>query len=313
MKKKHRSLLAACAAAALLAGCAGGHTHQMSDTWKADLTDHWKVCSDCGQAAEKGAHTLDDFYTCTVCGAQVIDWGDSQSLWLFAENGDPLQQTDYDPEGNVLSATIYEYEYDEQGNMTHSVCTVDGAVNEECTYTLIDGENVLTQYIAYMDDGSKSVGDYDAYGNVTHSVYYDAQGNVESYEDSEYALDEEGAWYKTSTTAVEADGSKYVAEYSPYDQTGIAYYDADGSLLNAYVWAYTYDEEGNWQTKQEYYNGFLTVDIVFATVKTEDGSTTYPQTVTEYDEDGTSCVTVYDENDEVISQTHYGADGAILP
>lgn len=297
----------------MLAGCAGGHTHQTSDLWDADLTDHWKSCSDCSQATEKGAHTPDESDICTVCGAQIVDWGESKSLYQFTENGDPLKLADYDQEGTLLSETVYQYEYDEAGNMTHSVCTSDGIVTVENIYTVTDGESVLSQSVSYMEDGSQFTSSYDAYGNSIQLLYLNADGGVEEQVDSQYALSAEGEWYEAVSVTTEADGSKYICEFFENgDQTSIANYDAEGNLLNTCTWEYTYDEDGNWQTKKEYHNGILTIDMVYATVTTEDGSTTYPQTVTEYQEDGQKSVTVYDENDNVISQTYYNADGSVI-
>lgn len=314
MQRNYRSLLVGCTViAALLSGCAGGHTHQTSGAWETDLAEHWQICADCGEEVEKGAHTMDDSDTCTVCGTQVVDWGDSKSLYQFSESGDPLRFTDYDADGNVLTETIYEYEYDADGNLLRSSTVTDGVLTDESAYATVNGERVVCEYISYLEDGSKSVGYYDENGNITRSVFYDAEGNVDLQTDSEYALSAEGEWYEAVCTTTEADGSRYISEFSENgDQTGAAYYDAEGTLVYRENWVYTYTEDGNWQTMAHYFDDVLTGDTVYATVTTEDGSMTYPETVTEYGEDGTKTVTVYNENDEIVSQTHYDANGAVI-
>lgn len=103
MQKKHLILAAACAAAMLLAGCAESHTHVAADGWTADTQRHWQSCTECGKNMNKGAHTLDDASICTVCGAEIVDWGDSKSVYQFTAQGDPLRMADYDASGRVVS------------------------------------------------------------------------------------------------------------------------------------------------------------------------------------------------------------------
>lgn len=311
MQKKYLSLLVTCAAAAaLLSGCGESHTHQTSDRWDADLTRHWKICTDCGETAEEIAHTPDDSDTCTVCGAQILDWGESKSLFQFNADGEPLKTADYDADGNVITETIYTYECDAAGLRTHSTVTTDGTLTEESTYTVLDGESVLEKTVSYMDDGSSFINEYDVHGNTIRLLSYDSDGNLDAEITSEYALSAEGEWYEAQYTEMGADGSQTVSTFAENgDQLTATHYEADGSLLYAYAWEYTYDADGNWQTVKCYSNGFLTSDLIYTTLTTEDGSVTYPETITEYEADGSRTTTIYDENDNIISQIRYDADG----
>lgn len=314
MQKKYLAILMACIAAlALLSGCAG-HTHQASsDTWEADFDTHWQVCADCGQRMEEGTHSLDEFDICTVCGAQPIDWGDSKSVYQFNKNGDPLKMVDYDADGNVITETIYTYEYDADGQLTRSSTTTNGVLTEESLYTLVDGESVISQLTSYLEDGTKVVNDYDAYGNPIRTTAYDADGQMISEDTYEYTQAADGQWYESWRSITEADGTRSVSTYNEAgDQISLLRYDADGSLMESYVWEYTYDEDGRWQSKKSYRNDVLYSETIFATVPTEDGQLTYPETVTEYNEDGSKTVTVYDQNDEILSQTHYDAGGNVI-
>lgn len=303
MKKQIVSILLACTMiATVLSGCGDSHTHQIADAWEVDLTHHRKTCTDCGETVEEGVHTLDEAEQCTVCGAQIMDGGDSKSLSLYNDNGDMLKMADYDQDGNVLTETNCQYEYDSAGQLTRSETTTDGVLVEECTYTVVDGESVIAQCISYMEDGTKSTNEYDEYGNVIHLISYDADGNVDYQSESEYALSVDGVWYEAKCTSTEQDGSVSVGTFSETgDQIGLIRYDATGSILYSYAWEYTYDEDGNWQTMKYYCNDVLTEETLYQTVITEDGSSTYPKTVTEYHEDGTQTVITYDENGEVIS------------
>lgn len=314
MKKKYQTILASCiAAAALLAGCGESHVHQPSDTWDADLTNHWKTCAECGENVEESAHTLDELNACTVCGAQITDWGDSQSLYLFNENGDPLRLSEYDEEGNLTTEMVCRYEHDETGNLTHSTTTVDGVLVEEYTYITVDGENFASQCISYMEDGSKCINEYDAHGNVIRLISYDAEGNVDLQTESEYVLSAQGVWYEATCITTEKDGSWSVGEFSEHgDQTRLASYNADGSVAYIDSWVYTYTITGEWETMTYYRDDVLVYDAVFATVPTEDGIMTYPEIVTEYEEDGSKTTTIYDENDNIISQISYDDDGNVI-
>lgn len=303
MKKQLLSILAVCAMiATALSGCGDSHTHQMSDNWDADLTHHWKNCTDCGEKVEKVAHAFYDDNQCTVCGAQIVDLGDSKSLYLYNDNGDMLKMADYDLDGNVITETTCQYEYDSNSQLIRSATTTDGVLVEECTYTSVGGESVVTQCISYIEDGTKFINDYDEYGNVIRLISYDTEGNVDYQSESEYALSADGVWYETKCTSTEQDGSVSIGTFSDTgDQVGLIRYDATGEMLYSYSWEYTYDEDGNWQTMKYYCNDILTEETIYKTVTTENGSTTYPETVTEYHEDGTQTVTTYDENGEVIS------------
>lgn len=307
MKKKYGFLLVSGSMiAALLSGCAAGHTHTALDTWGADGSEHWKVCADCGEAFEKGAHTLDDSNICTECGAEIFDWGDSKTVNQYNEYGECTRFADYDENGDLTSETVYTYEYDADGNLLYYATSVDGVLVDETTYALIDGESIISGYTTYMEDGSKNVSSYDGNGNDILTVFYDADGNEDSREESEYALNADGEWYEAVNTSTETDGRVYVMKFSEMgEQTSRIIYDAEGDLVSTDEWEYTYDEDGNWQTRKSYCNGTLNEEIIFATVKSEDGSMTYPQTVTEYDENGGRTVTVYNENDEVVSENHY--------
>ena len=307
MKFKYRFLLALCAAA-LLSGC--GHTHQTSGVWQADAEKHWQTCADCGQTAEEAAHTLDESGVCALCGAEVIDWGDSRSVYQYNEHGDLLRSADYDADGTVITETVNTYEYDADGMLLRAAAMTDGVLTEESDYTVVDGECVISRLVGYMTDGSHYVDEYDTFGNVVRMTTYNAEGALDQQMDSEYALLEDGQWVEVQSTITEADGTRFVSGYSETgDQVSAVHYEADGSVASVSRWDYTYDEDGNWKTVQYFCNGALTTDMIYATEATEDGSTTYPQTVTEYAEDGGWTVTVNDADGNVLSETRYDAAG----
>lgn len=309
-KKLFALFLTGVTAVMAFSACSGGHTHLSSDPWEANLSKHWKTCTECQEHFEEGEHTLNEDDTCTVCGAEIIDWGDSKSVYQFNENGDPLNTSDYDENGNLVSQILCRYTYDDSGNLTHATTTTDGKVTEESSYTTVNGESVISQMVSYLEDGSKSVCDYDENENAVRVTTYGANGEMEWQDEFVYALSDDGEWYEVKCTEVSADGSKIVSEQNENkDQTHVVSYDVDGSVIFDRAWEYTYDDEGQWQIVKYYESGVLSTESVYKTAPTEDGTVTYPETVTEYNEDGGKTVTVYDENDTVLEQTVYDADG----
>lgn len=313
MKKRYLSISVFCVAAiAMLSGCVKSHVHQSDDAWKTDLNKHWKTCTDCSQILEESEHTMDDSETCIVCGAQIIDWGDKQSVSQYNENGDPLKMADYDSEGNVITETVYDYGYDTDGKLIHSMVTTDGTLTEESTYTIVEGESLISQWISYMEDGSKVFNTYDTNGNVIQMISYDSDGKIDLQTDSEYSLSEDRQWYESKCTTIQEDGSKVISEFSENgDQISAVSYDADDKLCYQYVWEYTYDENGNWKTMKYYCDDVLNSETIYATKVTTNESTTYPETVTVYEADGSKTKTVYDAEENIISQTHYDANGKV--
>lgn len=303
MKKQIAFVLMICAMLiAVLSACGGTHTHQLAQTWEVDPANHWKTCTDCGEIVEQAAHTLSEDDQCTVCGAQIIDWDDSRSLYLYNDNGDLLKSADYDRDGNLMTETICQYEYDNDGLLIASATTTDGVLVEECTYTAVNGESVIARSISYAYDGTKFINDFDEHGNLIGLISYDAEGNVEYQSASEYAQTADGEWYETKCTYTEYDGTVYVSTYAEnHDQIGLVVYDTDGSVLQSKAWERTYDDEGRWQTVKIYNNDVLIEEAIYQTVVDEYGCSTFPKTVTEYHEDGTITVTNYDENGEIIS------------
>lgn len=208
-----------------------------------------------------------------------------------------MKMADYDQDGNVVTETVCTCEHDSDGLLTRSTTTTDGVLVEECTYTAVDGESVIVRSISYMDDGTQFTNDYDAYGNVIRLVSYDAEGNVNFQSASEYALSADGAWYAAKCTSTEADGTVSVGIFSENgDQTGWTLYDADG----------------HWQIMKSYCNDVLTEEAIYQTVVSDDFSTTFPETVTGYNEDGSKTVTVYDADDNIVTQTECDANGGVI-
>ena len=111
--KKKALLVALCLMFSLSLFAACDHTHTAGSEWKSDATNHWHVCTDCGEVVDSAAHTWNEGevieaatcnkegsmkYTCTVCSATktepiektahvVGDWQfDKNNHWQVCEN-----------------------------------------------------------------------------------------------------------------------------------------------------------------------------------------------------------------------------------
>ena len=314
MKRKKYVVSIICLAFALvISACAKEHVHTAAGDWQVDLNSHWKVCADCDETVEPAVHTLNDESVCSVCNCEIFTFDDGTSLSRYDENGNPLMLAEYGLDGKLITKSVYEYEYDQQGNMLASKQTTDDILTEESKYTVIEGESVIEKTVYYYEDGSKFTNEYDQYGNVILLEEFDADGNVISRSESVYTQLEDGQWYESACTSEELDGSTTVAQYDEKNNnTSIIYYDAEGNEVGTKNWEYVYGEDDYKVSEKQYENNVLVAEIVYKLIETPDYTVNFQEIVTEYDADGGKTVTVYDENDEVLSETKYDADGNVI-
>lgn len=92
----------------------------------------------------------------------------SKAVSTYNEYSMLLSYTQYDADGNVIGEDIYDYVYDEDGNMRKQTCHTDGVLSMEATYELDTDGNPYTSYEAY----------YEADGTIISETRYDAEGNM---------------------------------------------------------------------------------------------------------------------------------------
>lgn len=313
MFKKLIALILACMMVLSVMTACSSSDDAATSGWVADGKEHWKVFVESGEKTEVGAHELNEVNQCAVCGSEIWDFGDSVSVYAYDTYGNITRMADYDADGNLVSETVDEYEYDTDGNITKDKQYIDGVLSGETEYTVTDGESTISGFTAYYEDGSKSIAEYDANGNSVKLTDYDSDGAVVFQADSEYAEDSNGEWYESQCTETYSDGTKIECTYNERgDALSRVCYDADGNVESSETWEYAYDDDGHKKTEVSYVDSKIWQEITYKTVYGENETFTYPETIAEYDEDGSKTVSVYNENDEVVSETKYDPEGNVV-
>ena len=317
MKKKN-IIISAVLAAAMLAGCgaqpsADGHTHTAQGGWDFNGQEHWNTC-ECGEKMDAAAHKLGDDMVCSGCGAEVwlMDDG-SADVYSYDQYGNTQRYAYFDAEGNMVSESRYENEYDDAGNLLSARFYSDGVLQNEDTYVENNGEFILAKSTMYYDGGC-TVNEYDKYGNMVHMSDTDEAGNVEAESWYEYTMDADGGFYESKYTERLPEGGKLEAQYNPMGDIIVrVWYDEAGNETRVDTWEYEYNEEGQDDWQKQYTDGVLVYEITgYGEYNGSDFSMRYPECIIEYYEDGTRLEQKYGSNGEVETETSYSAGGDVV-
>jgi len=332
--KKRLPILAVLLSLALLTAC-GGHRHESAEGWQCDGERHWRVCGECGETFDEGAHDAENG-TCSVCASEVSVFEDgSINLTTYNEHGDCIATILYNDDGTVAYTERNEYEYDGEGNKTLQRLYTDEVLFAEFTYARSgSGEEYTAGETYYYEDGSKSVTEYDELWNVLYSAWYTSENELETESryvygkdgsvleteyfagvltaERSYVTDAEGLLRIVGWTSYNEDGSGVYCEYDEYDSEVLErYFDAAGKTELEKRHEYTYDSDGNKTYVKSYEDGRLAEETEYAFA--DDGMGGYfmnAKTIL-YHADGSKSVT---ENDPLWAwsvQTDYDAAGNV--
>ena len=145
--KKKALLVALCLMFSLSLFAACDHTHTAGSEWKSDATNHWHVCTDCGEVVDSAAHTWNEGevieaatcnkegsmkYTCTVCSATKTETIEKTAHvvgdWQFDKNNHWHVCTDCDETVDSAAHTWNEGEVIEA-----ATCNKEGSMKYTCT------------------------------------------------------------------------------------------------------------------------------------------------------------------------------------
>lgn len=300
-------------ALACLSGCLPeAHTHTAT-IWERDVKEHWKLC-ECGEELERAAHTLDDMDMCAVCNSEVWEYDNSAEVYTYNENGDLVHSTEYDANGTPIHDWKCDVTYDEDGNKLYEKYYDNGRLTDEYEYeTNENGESYQISYVTYQENGEKNTGKYDENGNVIEYAYYGEDGTLITQTLSEYATDRNGDFYESKMTEKNyTDNTTYVCEYNEYGDivTRVKYVGEEVEYSEQYEREYGEDGKPIWE--KTYENGILVHEIVsYAENSDDNGWWRYPETVIEYEADGSRVVYKYGGNGEVETEIYYAPDGSV--
>lgn len=104
-------------------------------------------------------------------GSKTVSNQDPEMAWAT--------ETTYDADGNVVTELRYEYEYNEDGDQTSGRSYENGRLFEEITSVVDEnGDTTGILMIAYHEDGSKTIQEYDTFFDLVKETVYDASGHV---------------------------------------------------------------------------------------------------------------------------------------
>lgn len=218
---------------------------------------------------------------------------------------------------------------------THWYGTKNGEKTELAEHTFEDGDFICTvcNFEIYdYEDGSCEVTEYDEKDNPIYIAYYDG-GELMSTDRYEYTYNETGdviaeKTYLDDTLRHEAsyvldsegypvlaqsvyydEGSKCVTDYNVYgDITKDAEYRADGTVIYCVTYENKYDDNGNMIYHKAYNGDKLIEDYEY---DYDEFGTPYAKKMSYFQGDGYCQVIEVDEEDRVLSDIFYNADGNV--
>ena len=272
--------------------------------WERDQEHHWQLDAFGGRINE-GAHNISqEDFRCTVCGCEVMDWGDGwYALTDYDEYGNVLRYTSID-NGAVTYDSVHALTYNDEGVVLVDVEYIGGLRFMESIYTVDgDGMQMPVKSTAWNDDGTTSINEYDEHGNCVRAYILGAENELIFENVNEFALNDDGWYYQCKSTSRFNTGESFYSEYNQYgDETRSLNQDADGNVWADSVTEYEYkDHVKVW--KKHYAFGRLDYEEHY----NEEGA---PVLMSEYLPEGGRIEYTYDENGDVCKEETFAADGS---
>ena len=146
--------------------------------WQRDAQKHWQT-----SPADAQPHTLDELSVCTVCGCELLDWGDgSVDVYDYDEYGNCTRYTCIDSDGVITLEIVHALTY-ENGLLVMDREFYDGVFLCETIYA---GDHIPVKMTTWNDDGTISINEYDEHGNCVHAYILAADGTVDFETISEF-------------------------------------------------------------------------------------------------------------------------------
>ena len=281
-------------------------------TWDRNFSEHW-INGENGEKLNVGEHELDEIWLCSVCGSEIIDWGDGFfDVYNYDDQGNLERHSSYSSDGECIDDYQNIFEYDESGNVIYLKVYQNGSICGESEFSYSsEGWTYESRCTTYYSEGNYTVEEYNENGSNLFFRDFDAEGNLVTESINDFAPDQYGYEYLAkSTTTDYSTGFEYINQYNEHnDLTRIEEYDDAKNLIHDESREYEYDEEGRRSHVKTYLGGVITSEVIFGYAEDESGWWSYYDTEITYSEDGSYTVCKYNENDELLSKVHYDANG----
>ena len=239
--------------------------------------------------------------TMTACGGKAhthtpsADWAaDLENHWSTCECGEAMEPSAHTLKNDactVCGSEVYTYE---EGGGYVCIYNARGDLIRDITYSpdgTVENDETL-EYVYGEDDGV-----------LNRKSYVFGVLNVET----EYGRTADGEVCELRNIYHYEDGRRDVSEYDEQGNfLGNHYYEADGTLAGAYV--YEYAPDGSWVSEAAYEGERKLYQTEY---RVADGCQELVRT-SEYEEDGSSFVTEYDEMGNESLEANYGPNGETL-
>jgi len=295
------------------------------------------ICTICGSEVwDWGDGTViitdyDEYYNVLRC--TVYEAGEMTSELTYAlvcyETGMIQTQTEY-----LDGVLACRYEYDENGNCVHYIAYDEAGAPSSETFTDYaqdaDGWYYACRTATTFATGEAFLEECNQYGDTTLNRITDADGTVLFDATYEYGYENYAKlWCKTYESGVLTREDYYSEEgliarsvdYNPDgerteilnneygDPISVVIYTADDSVLSEMIFAYVYAETGEQLEARTFTDGLLTEEALYR--YDEEGSFTGSQ-VTTWFPDGGRIVQEYNYFFDLLRQTEYAPNGAVL-
>ena len=231
--------------------------------WERSAAEHWKQLAS-GETTDLGAHVFEDV-SCTVCGSEVWTFDDgSADVSDYNEHGDLTRYTSFNAAGEIVIEICYTYEYDADGRMLLSREFVEDVLTGEVTFTVNEnGEVIPVSQVAYFDDDTWAMSEYDEHGHLIYTATYATDGTVDFEAFFEYTLSSEGHYYESSKLSRFGDGASFYHEYNEHNDTTMTFsMEADGTVWENSTYEYEY-ANGTKLWKKQYSDGVMTLEAFY--------------------------------------------------
>lgn len=296
----------------LLTACDGSAHKHSAESWERNVSEHWQEC-ECGETFNLGEHTLEND-ECSACKSEIYTYDGGADIYNYNINGDLEKISCYDEDGNIISESITDIEYDENGNKIKETTYENGEISFISEFaTTDDGKTYQKSFTSFMSDGEKSVYEYDENEFITAIKTVNAEDTVVYEEIYEYKTDKNGNQYNSVITQNNFElGTVSVFEMSENgDMIMSVEKDLDGNIIYEDRYDREYDENGNKVCEKHYIDGKLVHEVI-EYIYSEDGNWGFPKKEIEYTEDGLTKIFDYNDHGELILEKDYDENGNVI-